>query len=90
MKSTCPDKTFQMDVTLDSTISHGLIAYSFKAKQHSSNAATCNMEKSQTLSKNIQCVIPVSSFMHMIVQLHQQWNVDRNILLYMHGEEVVP
>ena len=45
-----------MDVTFDSKKFHGLIAYVLKAKHCSSNAATCNIKESQTLSKNIQCV----------------------------------
>ena len=36
-------------MTLESTSFHGLIAYGFKAKHHSSNAATNNMKESQAL-----------------------------------------
>lgn len=43
-------------MTLDSTTFHDLIAYGFKAKHHSSNAATYNMKESQALGKSIQCV----------------------------------
>ena len=56
MKLTCLVKTFQTDMTLESTSFHGLIAYGFKAKHHSSNAATNNMKESQARGKNIQCV----------------------------------
>jgi hypothetical protein len=83
MKSMCPLETFQRDMIRDSTTSHGLITYDFKAKHCSSNAATWNMKSSQTLSKNIKCATTR-------LQLQQHWNVDPHILMYICGEEVVP